>query len=65
MYLHYILYCHCADFEGVQLKTFSFPLKQLKAATNNFVSTHKIGEGGFDPVYKAFQLITAAGYYSI
>lgn len=40
------------DLEGVELKTVSFPLKQLKAATNNFNSTNKLGEGGFGPVYK-------------
>lgn len=40
------------DFEGLELKTVSFSLKQLNTATNNFNASHKIGEGGFGPVYK-------------
>ena len=41
-----------ADFEGLELHTVSFTLKQIKVATNNFDSTNKVGEGGFGPVYK-------------
>ncbi|CAI9760143.1 unnamed protein product [Fraxinus pennsylvanica] len=40
------------DFEGLELQTVSFTLKQIKVATNNFDPTNKIGEGGFGPVYK-------------
>nr|XP_043619279.1 probable LRR receptor-like serine/threonine-protein kinase RFK1 isoform X2 [Erigeron canadensis] len=40
------------DFEGMELNTLSFSLKQLKTATNNFNASNKIGEGGFGPVYK-------------
>ncbi|XAR66614.1 Non-specific serine/threonine protein kinase [Bertholletia excelsa] len=40
------------EFEGLELQTGSFTLKQIKAATNNFDSANKIGEGGFGPVYK-------------
>ncbi|KAI7734013.1 hypothetical protein M8C21_017914, partial [Ambrosia artemisiifolia] len=40
------------DFEGMDLKTLSFSLKQLKIATNNFNASNKIGEGGFGAVYK-------------
>ncbi|KAF3451339.1 hypothetical protein FNV43_RR07434 [Rhamnella rubrinervis] len=40
---------HC---EGLDLQTGSFTLRQLKAATNNFDSANKIGEGGFGIVYK-------------
>ncbi|KAI8558046.1 hypothetical protein RHMOL_Rhmol04G0057900 [Rhododendron molle] len=34
------------------LQTGYFTLRQIKAATNNFDSANKIGEGGFGPVYK-------------
>ncbi|KAG5235127.1 LRR receptor serine/threonine-protein kinase [Salix suchowensis] len=37
---------------GLDLKTGSFTLRQLKAATENFNSANKIGEGGFGSVYK-------------
>ncbi|KAJ0648866.1 putative protein kinase RLK-Pelle-DLSV family [Helianthus annuus] len=40
------------DFEGMELKTFSYSFKQLKIATDNFKASNKIGEGGFGPVYK-------------
>jgi hypothetical protein len=37
--------------KGLELKTGSFTLRQIKAATNNFDPANKIGEGGFGPVY--------------
>ncbi|EOY27897.1 Receptor-like kinase in flowers 1, putative [Theobroma cacao] len=40
------------DLKGLDPQTVSFTLKQIKAATNNFDSVNKIGEGGFGPVYK-------------
>ncbi|KAA8524033.1 hypothetical protein F0562_010536 [Nyssa sinensis] len=40
------------DLKGLEVQTGSFTLKQIKAATNNFDATNKIGEGGFGPVYK-------------
>ena len=40
------------DLKGLDLQTGSFTLRQLKAATNNFDSANKIGEGGFGIVYK-------------
>lgn len=40
------------DLEGMELQTVSFALKQIKAATNNFDASNKIGEGGFGAVYK-------------
>lgn len=46
------MYFPWTDFEGAELQTVSFSLKQIKAATNNFDSINKIGEGGFGPVYK-------------
>ncbi|GLT52536.1 hypothetical protein SLA2020_258710 [Shorea laevis] len=39
------------DNEG-DMPTGTFTLKQIKAATNDFDSANKIGEGGFGPVYK-------------
>uniref|UniRef100_A0A5B7BQE0 non-specific serine/threonine protein kinase n=1 Tax=Davidia involucrata TaxID=16924 RepID=A0A5B7BQE0_DAVIN len=40
------------DLKGLDLQTDSFTLRQIKAATNNFDVSNKIGEGGFGPVYK-------------
>ncbi|GFP96953.1 probable LRR receptor-like serine/threonine-protein kinase rfk1 [Phtheirospermum japonicum] len=40
------------EFENLELQTVAFPLKQIRAATNNFDVKNKIGEGGFGPVYK-------------
>jgi serine/threonine protein kinase len=44
------------DIKGLDLQTGTFTLKQIKAATNNFDSANKIGEGGFGPVYKVLLL---------
>ncbi|XXG90305.1 hypothetical protein AAC387_Pa12g2108 [Persea americana] len=41
-----------SDLKRLDLQTGSFTLRQLKAATNNFDTANKIGEGGFGPVYK-------------
>ncbi|RVW42886.1 putative LRR receptor-like serine/threonine-protein kinase [Vitis vinifera] len=40
------------DRELRELGTGYFSLRQIKAATTNFDSANKIGEGGFGPVYK-------------
>ncbi|KAG8479519.1 hypothetical protein CXB51_029281 [Gossypium anomalum] len=40
------------DLKGIELQTTSFTLRQIKAATNDFHASNKIGEGGFGPVYK-------------
>ncbi|PON95791.1 Serine/threonine protein kinase [Trema orientale] len=40
------------DITGLELQTVTFTLKQIKAATNDFDFSNKIGEGGFGPVYK-------------
>ncbi|KAK1399190.1 putative leucine-rich repeat receptor-like serine/threonine-protein kinase [Heracleum sosnowskyi] len=45
-----------SDLQGLDLQTGSFTLKQIRAATNNFDSANKIGEGGFGPVYKGLLL---------
>ncbi|KAJ7948795.1 LRR receptor-like kinase [Quillaja saponaria] len=44
------------ELKGLDLKTGSFTLGQIKAATSNFDVANKIGEGGFGPVYKGFLL---------
>ncbi|XP_048322233.2 probable leucine-rich repeat receptor-like serine/threonine-protein kinase At3g14840 isoform X2 [Ziziphus jujuba] len=41
---------------GLDLKTGVFTFKQIKAATNNFDSGNKLGEGGFGSVYKGVLL---------
>ncbi|XP_042951865.1 probable leucine-rich repeat receptor-like serine/threonine-protein kinase At3g14840 isoform X3 [Carya illinoinensis] len=40
------------DLRGLDLKTGTFTLRQIKTATNNFDVANKIGEGGFGSVYK-------------
>ncbi|XP_063941942.1 probable leucine-rich repeat receptor-like serine/threonine-protein kinase At3g14840 isoform X3 [Daucus carota subsp. sativus] len=42
--------------QGLDLHTGSFTLQQIRAATKNFDSANKIGEGGFGPVYKGVLL---------
>ena len=48
---------------GLDLKTGSFTLRQLGAATNNFDSANKIGEGGFGSVYKVCPLMKSHAWY--
>ncbi|GMH05201.1 hypothetical protein Nepgr_007041 [Nepenthes gracilis] len=40
------------DLRGSEVQAACYSLKQIKAATNNFDSANKIGEGGFGPVYQ-------------
>ena len=40
------------ELRGLDLQTGYFTLRQIKSATSNFDPAHKIGEGGFGPVYK-------------
>ncbi|KAK2642597.1 hypothetical protein Ddye_024360 [Dipteronia dyeriana] len=40
------------DLKGLDLLTGTFTFRQLKAATDNFDSANKLGEGGFGSVYK-------------
>ncbi|XP_034581877.1 probable LRR receptor-like serine/threonine-protein kinase At1g07650 isoform X2 [Setaria viridis] len=40
------------DLQTLDLQTGSFTLRQMKAATSNFNTANKIGEGGFGSVYK-------------
>ena len=40
------------DSKELNLQTRTFTLKQIKAATNDFDPTYKIGEGGFGSVFR-------------
>ncbi|KAJ0641618.1 putative protein kinase RLK-Pelle-DLSV family [Helianthus annuus] len=40
------------DLRGLDLNTGVFTFKQIKAATDNFAESNKLGEGGFGSVYK-------------
>ncbi|XXG90324.1 hypothetical protein AAC387_Pa12g2114 [Persea americana] len=44
------------ELRGLDLRTGSFTLRQIKAATDNFNVSNKIGEGGFGSVYKGVLL---------
>ncbi|XXG90320.1 hypothetical protein AAC387_Pa12g2114 [Persea americana] len=44
------------ELRGLDLQTGSFTLRQIKAATNNFNVSNKIGEGGFGSVFKGVLL---------
>ncbi|TYK27868.1 putative leucine-rich repeat receptor-like serine/threonine-protein kinase [Cucumis melo var. makuwa] len=49
----------CLGRKNLKIQNFligSFTLKQIRAATNNFDISNKIGEGGFGPVYKGILL---------
>nr|DAD37733.1 TPA_asm: hypothetical protein HUJ06_008374 [Nelumbo nucifera] len=45
-------YLEDEELRHLKLQKGYFTLKQIKAATGNFDSANKIGEGGFGPVYK-------------
>ncbi|TKY49219.1 LRR receptor serine/threonine-protein kinase [Spatholobus suberectus] len=51
------------DKELLDLKTGYFSLRQIKAATDNFDPANKIGEGGFGPVYKQYEVLKHWGGY--
>lgn len=42
----------CVELRGLDLQTGIFTFRQIKAATSNFDSANKLGEGGFGSVYK-------------
>ncbi|KAI5591081.1 hypothetical protein BDE02_04G055000 [Populus trichocarpa] len=45
-------WCRKKDAEGLNFPNGTFSLKQIRAATDDFDPSNKIGEGGFGPVYK-------------
>ncbi|KAJ6367907.1 hypothetical protein OIU78_000474 [Salix suchowensis] len=45
-------WCRKKDAEGLDFPKGTFSLKQIRAATDDFDASNKIGEGGFGPVYK-------------
>lgn len=47
-----------ADFLGMTRRPDTFSYAELKAATGDFNSSNKIGEGGFGHVYKVMKSIT-------
>lgn len=47
----YIISC-LAELRGIDLQTGIFTLRQIKAATDNFCPSNKLGAGGFGNVYK-------------
>ncbi|KAJ6364370.1 hypothetical protein OIU76_029341 [Salix suchowensis] len=59
-------WCRKKDAEGLDFPKGTFSLKQIRAATDDFDASNKIGEGGFGPVYKVLdersQLISHLEY---
>ena len=51
------------DSNAPNLQVFSYAT--IKAATNNFLSKNKIGEGGFGPVYKVASMRNRRSLYKI
>lgn len=40
------------EFLGIDAKPYTFPYAELRAGTDDFNPSNKLGEGGFGPVYK-------------
>lgn len=52
----------CRNFQGrenLDPQEFPFiPMDSIKAATDNFSDSNKLGQGGFGPVYKVITVIS-------
>lgn len=44
------------------MESLSMDLSTLKVATDNFSDAHKLGEGGFGPVYKVLTRLLSLMY---
>ena len=48
---------------GVEAKPYLFGYSELKTVTEDFNSSHKLGEGGFGPVFKVVHALKNTWFY--
>ena len=46
------MFRECADILGLGPRPYTFSYAELRAATEDFNPSNKLGEGGYGPVYK-------------